>query len=93
LAVKVVVGKKGYIIIPKSIRELVGIKEGDVLTLTVENGRIVLEPERKASLPEVAKRLREHEERVRGGDIRGLGAALEVNASTLPRTALRRDLP
>jgi len=65
LAVKVVVGRKGCIIIPKSRRELVGIKEGDVLTLTVENGRIVLEPERKASLPEVAKRLREHEERVR----------------------------
>jgi len=51
LAVKVVVGRKGYIIIPKSIRELVGIKEGDVLTLTVENGRVVLEPERKVSLP------------------------------------------
>ena len=65
MAVKVVVGKKGYVIIPKSIRELVGIKEGDVLTLTVENGRIVLEPERRASLSEVAKRLREHEERVR----------------------------
>jgi transcriptional regulator, AbrB family len=63
--VKVEVGKKGYIIIPKSIRELVGIKEGDVLTLTVENGRIVLEPERRVSLSEVAKRLREHEERVR----------------------------
>jgi AbrB family looped-hinge helix DNA binding protein len=47
LTVKVEVGRKGYIIIPKSIRELVGIKEGDVLTLTVENGRIVLEPERK----------------------------------------------
>jgi len=65
LAVKVKVGRKGCIIIPKSIRELVGIKEGDVLTLTVENGRIVLEPERNVSLPEVAKRLREHEERVR----------------------------
>jgi len=65
LTVKVKVGRKGYIIIPKSIRELVGIKEGDVLTLTVENGRIVLEPERNVSLPEVAKRLREHEERVR----------------------------
>ena len=65
MAVKVVVGRKGCIIIPKSIRELVGIKEGDVLTLTVENGRIVLEPERKVSLPEVAKRLREHEEKVR----------------------------
>ena len=65
MAVKVVVGKKGCITIPKSIRELVGIKEGDVLTLTVENGRIVLEPERRVSLSEVAKRLREHEERVR----------------------------
>ncbi|MFP3321265.1 MAG: AbrB/MazE/SpoVT family DNA-binding domain-containing protein [Acidilobus sp.] len=65
MTVKVEVGKKGYIIIPKSIRELVGIKEGDVLTLTVENGRIVLEPDRKVSLSEVAKRLREHEERVR----------------------------
>jgi len=64
LAVKVVVRKKGCIIIPKSIRELVGIK-GGVLTLTVENGRIVLEPERRVSLPEVAKRLREHEESVR----------------------------
>ena len=52
MTVKVVVGKKGCIIIPKSIRELVGIKEGDVLTLTIENGRIVLEPERKlASSP------------------------------------------
>jgi len=65
LTVKVEVGRKGYIIIPKSIRELVGIKEGDVLTLTVENGRIVLELERRVSLSEVAKRLREHEERVR----------------------------
>ena len=65
MAVKVVVGKKGCIIIPKSIRELIGIKEGDVLALTVENGRIVLEPERNVSLPEVAKRLREHDESVR----------------------------
>lgn len=80
MAVKVVVGKKGCIIIPKSIRELVGIKEGDVLTLTVENGRVVLEPERNVSLSEVAKRLREHEERVRKyakearlGDLVGVG--------------------
>ena len=62
MTVKVVVRKKGCIIIPKSVRELVGIKEGDVLTLTVENGRIVLEPESRASLSEVARRLREHEE-------------------------------
>ena len=59
------VGRKGYIIIPNSVRELVGIKEGDVLTLTVENRRIALEPERRVSLSEVAKRLREHEEKVK----------------------------
>jgi len=58
------VGRKGYIIIPNSVRELVGIKEGDVLTLTVENRRIALEPERRVSLSEVAKRLREHEEKL-----------------------------
>ena len=46
-----VVGKKGYVIIPKSIRELVGIKEGDVLTLTVENGRIVLKPRGRPACP------------------------------------------
>jgi AbrB family looped-hinge helix DNA binding protein len=80
------VGRKGCIIIPKSVRELVGIKEGDVLTLTVENRRIALEPERRVSLSEVAKRLREHEEKVkkyakeaRLGDLAGVSLEEEFD--------------
>jgi transcriptional regulator, AbrB family len=37
------VGKKGYVIIPKNIRDLLGIKEGDKLTLNVYDGKIILE--------------------------------------------------
>jgi len=44
------VGKKGYVIIPKGIRDLLGIKEGDKLTLNVYDGKIILEPERKVDL-------------------------------------------
>ena len=54
------VGKKGYIIIPKDIRDLLGIKEGDKLILNVYDGKIVLEPERKVDINEILKRLEEH---------------------------------
>lgn len=36
--------KKGIIVLPKSIREEVGIEEGMLLEILVENGRIVLKP-------------------------------------------------
>ncbi len=54
------VGKKGYIIIPKDIRDLLGIKEGDKLILNVYDGKIILEPERKVDINEILKRLEEH---------------------------------
>jgi looped-hinge helix DNA binding domain, AbrB family len=38
LALKVRVGKKGYIVIPKSIREVAGVKEGEELVVGVEGG-------------------------------------------------------
>ncbi|MCG2909969.1 MAG: AbrB/MazE/SpoVT family DNA-binding domain-containing protein, partial [Stygiolobus sp.] len=53
-------GKKGYIIIPKDIRDLLGIKEGDKLILNVYDGKIILEPERKVDINEILKRLEEH---------------------------------
>ena len=55
MTLRVEVGKKGYIIIPKSVRDLVGIKEGDILILTVVGDKIVLEPERKVNIREVVK--------------------------------------
>jgi AbrB family looped-hinge helix DNA binding protein len=38
------VHKRGIIVIPKRIREMLGIDEGTLLELRVENGKILLEP-------------------------------------------------
>ncbi|OYT45100.1 MAG: AbrB family transcriptional regulator [Desulfurococcales archaeon ex4484_42] len=44
LTVEVRVGRKRAIVIPKAIAEALGIDEGSKLKLTVENGKIILEP-------------------------------------------------
>lgn len=60
MTLMVEVGKKGYIIIPKDIRDLLGIKEGDKLILSIRDGKIVLEPERNVDINEILKRLEGH---------------------------------
>ncbi len=60
LALRVRVGKKGYIVIPKSIREVAGVKEGEELVVGVEGGRIFLQPVRKVDLNELRQKMREH---------------------------------
>lgn len=64
MALKVRVGKKGYIVIPKSIREVAGVKEGEELVVGVEGGRIILEPVRKVDLNELRQKMREHLARI-----------------------------
>ena len=44
LIVEIRVGRKRTIVIPKAIAEALGIDEGSKLKLTVENGKIILEP-------------------------------------------------
>ncbi|MEM4657445.1 MAG: AbrB/MazE/SpoVT family DNA-binding domain-containing protein [Candidatus Methanosuratincola sp.] len=63
MALKLRVGKKGYIILPKALRETVGINEGDEVLVEVGDG-ITLKPLRKgdirklkAALDEQARRL------------------------------------
>uniref|UniRef100_A0A7C3WJU7 AbrB/MazE/SpoVT family DNA-binding domain-containing protein n=1 Tax=Thermofilum pendens TaxID=2269 RepID=A0A7C3WJU7_THEPE len=41
----VIVRRRGVIVIPKPIREALGIEEGDVLRVSVEEGGIVLRKE------------------------------------------------
>ncbi len=41
---KTVVSSKGQIVIPKPIREKLGLKPGTTLKISVEGGRIILEP-------------------------------------------------
>ena len=44
LTVEIRVGRKRTIVIPKAVAEALGIDEGSKLKLTVENGKIILEP-------------------------------------------------
>lgn len=41
---KVKLGKKGQVVIPKEVREALGLREGDMLLVGVEGGRVILAP-------------------------------------------------
>ena len=64
MTVKVEVGKKGVVIIPKAIRDLAGVKEGDMLRVSVVDGKIVLEPERRVDVNEIRRAMEEHRRRI-----------------------------
>lgn len=64
MTLKLKVGKKGYVILPKAIRDAVGIEEGDKVTVEVRDG-IVLRPERKVNREELTAALRKHLNRIK----------------------------
>lgn len=57
------VGKKGYIILPKAVREAVGIEEGDEVIVEIKDG-ILLKPVRKVDIEKLKKAFREHVEKL-----------------------------
>jgi len=62
LTLKLRVGRKGYIILPKAIREAVGIDEGDEVIVEIKDG-IVLKPVRKnIDIEKLRKALEKHVE-------------------------------
>ncbi len=58
------VGRKGYIILPKALREAVGIEEGDEVIAEIKDG-ILLKPLRKIDVEELRNALRKHASRLR----------------------------
>ena len=58
------VGREGYIILPKAIREAVGIDEGDEVIVEIGDG-IILKPAKRRVSEEVRRALRVHLERLR----------------------------
>jgi len=65
LTLKTKIGKKGYIIIPKAIREAVGIDEGDEVIIEIRDG-IVIKPLRKRiDVKELEQKFRSHVEKIR----------------------------
>jgi len=63
LTLKLKVGKKGYIILPKALREAVGIREGDEVTVELGDG-IILKPARRVDPEEIRRALAKHLKRI-----------------------------
>jgi AbrB family looped-hinge helix DNA binding protein len=64
LPLTVKVGKKGYIILPKSVREALNISEGDKLIVEIKDG-IVLKPLKKVDVSELRRRYEEHKRKLK----------------------------
>jgi len=62
LTLKIKVGRKGYIILPKAIREAVGIDEGDEVIVEVRDGIILRPAKRRVDVEKLKESLREHVE-------------------------------
>ena len=58
------VGRNGCIILPKAIREAVGIDEGDEVVVEIRNG-ILLKPVRRFDKRRLEKSLRDHLDKLR----------------------------
>ena len=85
MALRLRVGRKGYIILPKAIREAVGIKEGDEVIIEIKDG-IVLKPARRVSVEEVRNALRKHLDR-----IKRIPDAVEPKPGELTRVYLEEE--
>jgi len=59
LTLKLKVGRKGYIILPKSIREAVGIDEGDEVIVEITDG-ILLKPVKRFDRRKLERALKKH---------------------------------
>jgi AbrB family looped-hinge helix DNA binding protein len=79
LTLKLKVGKKGYVILPKAIREAAGIEEGDDLIVSLNDG-IKLTPSRKFDKWSFEKIARNHKATIfsiKGAKAPDLGKAKE----------------
>jgi len=66
LVLRLRVGRKGYVILPKALREALGVEEGDVLLAQVGDGILLLKPARRQVDEEQLRRaFREHVEKLR----------------------------
>jgi len=66
LTLKLKVGRKGYIILPKAIREAVGIDEGDEVIVEIRDGIVLKPAKRSVDVDKLRESLRKHAEALRG---------------------------
>ena len=85
MTLKLKVGRKGYIILPKAVRDAVGIDEGDEVTVEVRDGT-VLKPVKKVNVEELRTALRRHL-----NSIRGIQSLMEPKPGDLAETYLEEE--
>lgn len=66
MALKLRVGRKGYIILPKAVREVLGIDEGDELIVEIRDGIVLKPAKRSVDVERLRESLRRHAEKLVG---------------------------
>jgi antitoxin PrlF len=65
LTLKLKVGRKGYIILPKAVREAVGIEEGDEVLVEIRDGILLKPVKKKVDVERLRESFRRHVEILR----------------------------
>ena len=66
MTLKLRVGRKGYIILPKAVRDVFGIDEGDEVVVEIRDGIVLKPAKRSVDVEELRKSLRKHVEKLMG---------------------------
>jgi len=85
LTLRLRIGRKGYIILPKAIREAVGLDEGDEVLVEVKDG-IILKPAKKFERGRVEEALKRHLEK-----LEGMPSILQPKLGELSETYLEEE--
>ena len=65
MTMRLKVGRKGYIILPKAVREALGIEEGDEVIVEIRDGIVLKPAKRKVNTVEIRELLRAHVRKLR----------------------------
>ncbi|ABM80615.1 AbrB/MazE/SpoVT family DNA-binding domain-containing protein [Hyperthermus butylicus] len=65
MTLKLRVGRKGYIILPKAVREAVGIDEGDEVIVEIRDGILLKPAKKRVDVDRIKELLRAHAARLR----------------------------
>ena len=64
MTLKLRVGRKGYIILPKAVREVFGINEGDELIVEIRDDIVLKPAKRSVDVEKLRESLRKHVEKL-----------------------------
>ncbi len=81
------VGRRGYIILPKAIREAVGINEGDEVIVEIRDGIVIKPAKKKVDVDKLRELFKKHVEK-----LRKIPSRKEPVPGELARISLKEEL-